>query len=70
MSKVTVQAKHAIVSDQCRSNWTDAGAVDQALEHLRKEAVRLIELRGHGRGDLLHFKLEIERETQVGGGNG
>lgn len=63
MSIVEITAKHAIVTDECRSNRTDEGAVDEALARLRAEAMRLFGKRGHGRGDKFHFKLVVERES-------
>lgn len=60
---IHVTAKHAIVTDVCRSNRTNEGAVDEALARLREEALRLFSKRGHGRGDKFHFRLDIEREV-------
>ena len=64
MSTVEIKAKHAIVTDVCRTNRTDEGAVDEALDRLREEALRLFQSRGHGRGDKFHFVLNIEREVK------
>jgi hypothetical protein len=64
VSTVTVPVKQMTVSDECRTEHGDASAVDQALEQLRAAALDLIERRGASRGDLFHFKLEIERERR------
>lgn len=70
MSTVEIVAKHAIVSDTCRANRTTEGAIDEALDRLRDEAVALMARRGEGRGDLFHFKLSIERVTGSAGNAG
>jgi hypothetical protein len=64
-NRVQITAKHAIVSDTCRRNKTAEGAVEEALGRLREEAMRLIAKRGDGRGDNLHFILEIERDSSI-----
>jgi len=63
--RVQITAKHAIVSDVCRRNKTAAGAVDEALERLRAEAMRIIAKRGDDRGDELHFILQVERDSSI-----
>lgn len=70
MSTIEVVAKHAIVTDTCRTNRTTEGAIDEALDRLREEAVSLMARRGEGRGDLFHFKLSIERVTTSAGNAG
>lgn len=53
-------AKHAIVTDECRLNRTDLGAVLEALERLKLEAMECIPHWPIGKGHKLHFKFEIE----------
>lgn len=64
MSTVTVPVKQMTVSDECRTEHGDATAIALALEQLRAAAADLIARRGSARGDLFHFKLEIERERR------
>lgn len=63
--RVTVKARHAVVSDQCRAKWGEEVAVDLALSRLRESALRLFKERGEAQGDQFHFKLEIERDRQL-----
>lgn len=64
MSTVTVPVKQMTVSDECRTEHGEESAVDQALAELRTQALQLMEKRGASRGDLFHFKLDIERERR------
>ena len=56
-----ITAKHAFVTDTCRRNHTDAGAVDEALARLRDEAMAILGGWPEGRGAKLHFALTMER---------
>ncbi len=55
------KAQHAYVTDTCRENRTDPGAVDEALARLREEAVAIIGQWPRGSGMRLHFVLTMER---------
>jgi hypothetical protein len=64
VSTVTVPVKQMTVSDECRDEHGAAAAIDLAMASLKEEALRLMAKRGEHRGDLFHFKLEIERERR------
>jgi len=64
VSTVTVPVKQMTVSDECRTEHGEAQAIELALAELRAQALQLMEKRGASRGDLFHFKLEIERERR------
>lgn len=69
MSQTTLpglKAKHAIVTDQCRTNRTDAGAVDEALSRLRSEALECMANWPQGVGAQFHFALTLERPPKDG----
>lgn len=53
-------AKHAIVTDVCRTNKTDAGATAEALERLRAEAIATFPFHV-GKGVKFHFVLLVEQ---------
>lgn len=56
-----VTAMHAIVTDTCRANRGDEGAIDEALARLRRSALSCL---GAGKpGTRFHFVLSVERPT-------
>ncbi len=56
-------AKHAIISDDCRTNRTDAGALDEAFDRVREEYFRCAAGWPIGKGAKFHIALTIERPT-------
>jgi hypothetical protein len=56
-----LKAKHAIITDQCRLNRTDEGAVDEALRRVRQEALECMAGWPTGAGAQFHIALTIER---------
>jgi len=55
-------AKHAIVTPECVTNKGLAGAVDEALERLRAQALE--SHKGYVGKLSMHFKLELERMSE------
>lgn len=54
-------ARHAIITDVCRSNRTDMGAFDEAVDRLRESYIQAVEgWRGHP-GVQFHLVLTVER---------
>jgi len=51
---------HAVISDQCRANRTDIGAIDEALAHVRAEMIATLPFRPTGSGTLLHVIFTVE----------
>jgi hypothetical protein len=54
-----ISAQHAIVSDACRTNRGDEGAIDEALARLRAEAMACMPGWSQ-RGARFHFVLTVE----------
>ena len=54
-------AKHAIITDECRRNRTDLGAIQEATQRILLEYMACIEHWPIGNGTKFHVKLEIER---------
>ena len=54
-------AKHAIITDACRSGKTDMGAFDEAVERLRQSYVDALEGWRDYEGVNYHLILSIER---------
>jgi hypothetical protein len=59
-----LKAKHAYITDVCRRNRGDVGAIDEALARLRKEAEHLMLGWSPGAGAIFHFVLTIERPQE------
>jgi hypothetical protein len=55
-----IKARHAIVTDVCRANRTDEGAVDEALARLREEALQCFQGWKGKEGIQWHFVLTME----------
>ena len=54
-------AKHAIITDECRKNRSDVGAIHEAVQRLVDEYMACVEHWPLGAGTKFHVKLEIER---------
>lgn len=54
-------AKHAIITDECRVNRTDEGAIKEALQRILDEYMACVGAWPLGEGTKFHVKLEIER---------
>ena len=54
-----INACHAIITPTCRTNKTDMGAFDEAVERLRKEYIVCLEGRGED-GSNYHVVLSVE----------
>ena len=54
-------AKHAIITDECRKNRTDVGAINEAVQRIVDEYMVCVEHWPLGNGTKFHVKLEIER---------
>lgn len=57
---MTMLAVHAIITDTCRTNRTNLGALDEAFQRIRNEYLILSEIHKIGSGVNLHVKLEVE----------
>lgn len=55
-----VIAIHAIITDTCRENRTNAGALAEAFRRIESEYFTLCEIHKIGAGINLHVKLEVE----------
>lgn len=55
-------AKHAIITDTCRNNKGDVGAINEALERIRQEYDNLLQYWPIGKGTKFHIKLIVEYE--------
>jgi len=53
-------AKHAIISDECRTNRGDDGSLLEALDRVKSEYKELTLLHVRGNGVKFHIKLEVE----------
>ncbi len=63
MSKVPgLNALHAVVTDTCRRNRTDVGAIDEALARIRKMAIECLEANRPGVGTDFHFVFTVDRK--------
>ena len=54
-------AKHAIITDECRRNRTDDGAIKEAVERILREYHECAPHWPIGNGTKFHVKLEIEK---------
>lgn len=54
-----MNAVHAIITPTCRSNKTDMGAFDEAVERLRQEYLTCLRGRGED-GSQYHVVLSVE----------
>ena len=57
-----ISAKHAIITDTCRANRSDWGAMAEAMEHIGKEYQELCKVWPIGTDVKFHVILTIERE--------
>lgn len=57
---MTITAKHAIITDQCRSNRGDIRALLEAWDRVRAEYEDLTKVHAGGSGVKFHIKLEVE----------
>ena len=55
-----IQAKHAIISDNCRQLRGDEGAIDEALDRLKQEYVKLMEHWPLGKEVKFHVVLTVD----------
>jgi hypothetical protein len=60
-----VAAKHAIITDECRQNRGDAGAVEEALRRLREEYDNVARGWPVGSGGRFHLVLVVERPAPI-----
>lgn len=66
MSVVT--SHHRIITDECRANRTDVGALDEALATSRQAIEKLYGYWPAGKGAKVHIKIEIEYPDEVSHG--
>lgn len=59
-------AKHAIITDTCRANRTDAGAFDEAVARLREEYEACVEGWRGKPGVQFHVVLTLEKPEPGG----
>jgi hypothetical protein len=57
---MSLTAVHAIITDTCRKNRTDYGALVETFRRIQQEYLTLCEIHGGGSGVELHIKLEVE----------
>lgn len=55
-----MKAKHAIITDECRTNRGDEGAIDEALRRLREEFLVLATIWPIGQGTRFNVILDLE----------
>lgn len=55
-----IAAQHAIITDVCRTNRGDEGAIDEALTRLKKEFLSTVEYWPIGTGTQFHLVLTVE----------
>lgn len=58
-----VPAKHAIITDTCRTGRGEDGAIDEALKRLRDEYLNCARGWPVGKGVKFHIALIVERPT-------
>lgn len=56
-------ALHLVVSDACREGRGEQGAIDEAVERLRREYAHLLTGWPAGSGVRFHIALTVERPT-------
>lgn len=56
-----IPARHAIVTDTCRTNHTDEGAIREAADRLIAQAIEEVGFAPIGEGVKFHFVLTVER---------
>jgi hypothetical protein len=61
----TVCAKHAIITDQCRTNKGDDAVIEEAVQRIIAEFKEIAPHWPIGYGTEFHVKLEIERELEA-----
>lgn len=59
-----VAAKHAIITDECRTNRGDSGAFEEAVNRLRQEYHVAAKNWGTDKGVKLHVILAVERPAK------
>lgn len=58
----TICAKHAVITDECRTNRSDIGAITEAVQRIVDEFMECAPHWPLGNGTKFHVKLEIERQ--------
>ena len=56
-------ARHAVITDTCRTNRGDVGAFEEAVSRLREEYGRIVRGWAIGTGVQIHVVLTVERPT-------
>jgi len=60
-----VTSHHRIITDECRANRTDAGALAEALATSQQAVEKLYGYWPAGKGAKVHIKIEIEYQDDV-----
>ena len=60
-----ILSKHEVISDECRANHGDVGAIDVALHHIKTNYLGLLKAWPQGKGAKFHVKLSVEYEKEV-----
>jgi len=58
-------ASHQIISDECRTNRGDAGAINEAISRIYDEAEVILQNWPVGSEMKLHFQLIVERKAEL-----
>lgn len=56
-----LKAVHAIITDECRENRTDEGAINEALRRVREEFLACAPAWPLGKNTKFHIVLTVER---------
>lgn len=59
-----IKAQHAMITDQCRVNRGDIGAIDEALARLRVAAINCLPGWPTDQGVNFHLVLTVERPAK------
>ena len=62
-----VAAKHVIISDECRKNRTDQGALQEAVRQVSEEYEHLTKGHPVGKRSRMHLVLTVERTLERNG---
>lgn len=59
-----ILSKHMVITDECRANHGDVGAIDVALHHVKRDYLELLKAWPQGKGATFHVKFSVEYEKE------